>query len=257
MTKERKPDSRKKRQALDLARGASTYSADPSQLTLVVDPADVFFQKRVNDPVPDGAVLDVAARGVIEPVVVRKRDGESIVIAGRQRTKRVHVVNALVGTPYTGPIVAVREAIKRIEGTELHRTITTLCPHGLKVPVIVRADKTEAEALATTTSSDFWRHDDNDRVRRAEIAQRMALQGFTAAQIAGTMGGKLSAATISRYLKIDLTKPPTAKKARGKATRPPGRRIDEFAEKYSDTFTPREKKILAWIRGESNAAPEL
>lgn len=252
----KKPDVRSKHQAFEASRMGGAYSFDPANLTLVTDPDDPLYDKRVEDNIPDGAVLDIAAQGVIEPVVVRKRvigrNTTAVVIDGIQRTKRVLVANALLGQPYRGEIQAVQDAIERLKSAPIGRRVIELCPDGpLKVPAVMRADRTDAEAYDAKVSANFWRHDD-PVARRAEIAQRMQKHGRTLDEIAARMGG-CSTMTVRRMLAIDLSKP-REKHVRSVATRPSAKQVSSLFEQVRGEITEREEALLKWILKGGDAA---
>lgn len=251
----KKPDVRSKHQAFEASRMGGAYSFDPSNLTIPTDPTDPLYDKRWSDPIPDGAVLDAAAMGVIEPVVISKRvvgkNTLAVVVDGIQRVKRTLVVNALLGQQYRGEIQVVKDAIDRLKASPIGRRVIELCPDGpLRVPTTVRAG-TDADAYAAKVSANFWRHDDPVS-RRAEIAQRLQKHGHSVDEIAARMGG-CSTMTVRRMLAIDTTKP-REKKVRGGATRPSAKQVASLFEQVKGEITEREKALLKWILKGGDAA---
>ncbi len=231
---------------VEAARMGGVYSFWPHELVMITDPKDKLYDQHIEEEIPDGAVVNVAAHGILQTARVVRRDGEPIVIAGHQRTKRAHVVNHIVSVrKYDGTLKSVRDSIKRIEGNEeLVRRILQLAPKGVKVPAIVSTRTDEAHARAIKVAEQVWRRKEDPVAIQADEAQRMTELGFSVEDIATEMN--ISAATVRRYLKFDTSKPRERKK-RGKATRPGAKQIQVFFAKVKDKLNKRERLLLEWI----------
>src|SRR6185369_8617298 len=113
-------------QALDAQR-TPAFAFDPRDLVLVTDKRDPLFDLRVFRPITREAVEDVAIRGVHTPIRVKRRGDESVVVMGRQRTKRAMVANHLgAGQSYTGSLKSVHDAISELgQDVEFVKRLTT------------------------------------------------------------------------------------------------------------------------------------
>jgi hypothetical protein len=251
--------SRKHKHAFDAKRIDAT-SWDPNDLTLLTDPKDKLYDKHVEDEVPDEDVLNVAAVGVLQPIVIRKRehsDGrvEAVVIAGRQRTKRSLVVNALVGQPYRGSVKAVHAAIKRmttvLASIEIAKRVIAICPEGVRVPAVHRNRGDDASAREIKSVENAFRRREDPIVYLADDAQRLSELGRAPEEIAEAM--KCSVATVRRYLKMDTSKPRKPPQRRGKATRPSVKQLVSLREKINGGLTEREKALFDWWQGDGSS----
>jgi ParB family chromosome partitioning protein len=74
-------------------RGKTTWVIAPEDLILVTDEKDPLYDPRVKAPLDQSLVSNIGAFGVIEPVVVTRRDGQAVVVVGRQRVRAAREVN--------------------------------------------------------------------------------------------------------------------------------------------------------------------
>lgn len=242
--------TRRHRHAFNAKRIDGT-SWDPAELTLVTDPKDPLYDKHIEEEVPDDAVLNMAAVGVIQPIVIKKRGDDAVVIDGHQRTKRALIINALIGRPYKGKIQAVHDAIERMntkeESKEVAKRVVVYCPDGIMVPAVARNRGDDALARAVKASAQAFRRNEDPVAMAADEAQRHKELGRSPEAIAESM--RLSVATVKRYLKMDLSKPRAPKKKRGKATRPNFKQLVAWREKTNGELTKREICLLDWLMG--------
>lgn len=240
------PTTAKKKQALDAKRLGGYFAVMPADLVLVTDSSNEFYDLRVEDPIEEGAVLDVANEGILENIlVIRQKDG-IVVVDGHQRVKRALAANALIGHPYKGPVKAVHECIEKLKKSDVGKRIIELLADGpVQVPVKIGADDVK-QAWARKWSTNFWRHDD-PVIRHATIAQRMHAHGTPIPEIAARMN--TSVMSVRRYIKMDLTKPRMKPKKRGGDTRPRVKEIQNASVALEEKFTSRERVLVGWILG--------
>lgn len=189
------------------------FSFDPEELVLIEDPKHPLYDARVKLPLKPEFIANIAAIGVVEPVIVRRIDGKPVVIDGRQRVRAARVVNV--------------RARKNCETT-------------LKVPVVVR-NGDEADAYTVTVSLNEQRQDDPKREKIAK-AQRLSQLGRSEGDIALAMG--VSVPTVKRMLRAEVKASVPAKR-RGKATRPSAKKIQAVIDRAGGEIEP----ALQWAVG--------
>ena len=149
----------------------NAFSFNPKELVLVEDETDPLFDPRIKMPLDDALVKNIMFQGIIEPVVITKRDGQAIVIAGRQRVR------------------AAREANKRLE---------EMGKEPLNVPCVVRRGN-EADLFGVSISENENRQDDSP-LGKAEKCARYLSMGKSEEEAALTFG--VSKQCIQSWLKL-------------------------------------------------------
>lgn len=204
----------------------------PDELVVVTDPSLPGYDERLDAvPVTDERIRNFAAVGQIQPVSVLVVGDDLVINAGRQRWKRAMVINHIVGArPYTGKVKPVLDAIARIKGTSFAKWIADTCPNGVKLQFAVyRGDSMDAGRAAVSENE---QRDEDVREAKIRKAQRMAKQGHAAEDIADAFGFGVDAAAVAkvrRWLKVDLSAPPSKPKPRGAATRPSAKALTAAA----------------------------
>jgi len=65
----------------------------PEELTIVDDKAHWLYDPRVQVPPDEGFVADIEHRGIVQPIVVVKEDGKTLVVVGRRRVGAAKIIN--------------------------------------------------------------------------------------------------------------------------------------------------------------------
>lgn len=65
----------------------------PEELTIVDDKAHWLYDPRVQVPPDEAFVGDIEQRGIVQPIVVVKEDGKTLVVVGRRRTQAARIIN--------------------------------------------------------------------------------------------------------------------------------------------------------------------
>jgi len=65
----------------------------PEELTIVDDKAHWLYDPRVQVPPDEGFVADIEHRGIVQPIVVVKEDGKTLVVVGRRRVGAARIIN--------------------------------------------------------------------------------------------------------------------------------------------------------------------
>lgn len=242
----------KKKQAFDAPRLGGFFSYDPADLTLIVDPKDALYDEKVHEEVPDEDVLNAAAQGIQQSISIRRRGDLTIVTAGRQRTKRALVVNALMGVKYTGPVESVHDAIKRLstapKSVEVAKRIVVMMGKDiLYVPARGNNEGDEADARIIGFTENAFRRQDDPVMLRAIEAQRLERLGWDVTRIADKLG-PVSIPTVRRWLNLDLDKSRTKEK-RPKLVRPSAVALTKVHEKIAGKMTKRERVLIDWWLG--------
>lgn len=203
-----------KKQALQGSR-LNAFSMDPDDLVLITEKTDPLYDARVELPIDEAMVLNIMAVGVLEPVIVRKRENEPIVIDGRRRVKHAR---------------------------EANRRLAKAGKETVMVPTIVRRGD-EADAYTVTVSANEFRHQD-ERREKARKAQRLAQLGRSEGDIAVAMG--VSVPTVQKLLVLDPKRAATVKKARGPSPRPPAAKVRRLLDSGNGVLS-----ALVWnfVRG--------
>lgn len=209
--------------------------------------------ERLNDEIADEAILNMAALGQLQPVLVRANGKGLEVVEGRQRVKRALVINHLAGRhAYEGPLSSVKKAINRLTGSNLGKRVIAEAPKGIKVLVTVhRGD--EKEAMRAAVAANEHRHDDALE-RKIRKAKRLAKQGFAPEEIAEDFG--VSVATAKRWLTVEADKP---KGTRGKQSTAPTRaKLSAYHERLTapdaDEKAAKWAPVFAWLAGKGSRA---
>jgi hypothetical protein len=183
--------------AFDASR-ISAFGFDPDDLVLIEDPKHPLYDARIKLPLKPEFVANIKALGVIEPVIVRKIDGNPVVIDGRQRVRAALEANRQ----------------RKAEGLE-----------PMKVPAVERKGSA-GDAYAVTISTNEHRQEDALRAK-IEKAQRSHQLGNSEEDIATQFG--VSVPTVKRWLDAN-PKERGPRKARAAAKRPSANRLKAIAE---------------------------
>lgn len=243
-------------QALEAQR-APAFSYAPEDLTLVTDPRDPLYDRRVEGcAVPRERVLDVAIRGVHTPIQVRRRGDDSVVIAGKQRTKAALVCNAIgAGVPYKGHVKAVKVAIEEFGADEdLVKKVTAFMRgKPIRVKAMAANSGDDSAARMLMRSENAQRQDDAKADRIRDVQEEIEKYATPIAELAIAHG--VSEQTIARWSKVDLSAPAAAKGKRGKATRPSAKKVRAVYEALPEGDALRVP--VGWMLGEVSKADFL
>jgi hypothetical protein len=242
-------------QALDASR-TPAFTYEPDALILVTKPGERFYSPTVEDPIPDGDVLDAVSRGIKLSLLVRKTAHGDVVVAGRQRTKRALVVNHILGVKkYDGPIKSVRDTIARIKGTPIEERIieigTAKWPKGLMLRAFAENGGSDLDAEAAGIAEDEIRRGgsgQNNAIRAAR-ARQLSESGYPIDKIAETMRD-VSIVTLRRWINKDPGGKAKAGK-RGKATRPGAAKLKKVIERAEAANLAQSAiAALQWAAGD-------
>lgn len=161
---------KKAKRAFDASR-TNLWWFDPEDIYIVTDENDALYDPRVKLPVDQALVKNILHHGVLEPVVIVKRDGGAVVVDGRQRVR------------------AAREASKASQaqgGPEI------------RVPAVLRRGDNRG-LLGVMVSANEIRRDDSvtDKARKV---QRLMDAGYTEEELATVFG--VGKQTINNWLSI-------------------------------------------------------
>lgn len=234
-----------------------TPSLWPHEIKVIEDPAHALYDERLDLPVSDSAIRNFAVRGQVQPVAVRVDGKDLVLVEGRQRWKRAVVINHVAGVhPYKGKNAAVLDAIKRVTGTELADVVSERCGNGIKLRFDVFRGTEQAAAGAAISANE---HREDDPVEaKIRKAQRLAGNGFSPDDILTEFAGKVSLATVKRWLAVDLSKPKT-KKVRSRVVRPGAKKLEAARAHLLVAGHDQLASVVAWTLGLTKAAdvPEL
>lgn len=169
MEKQEKQQDKKQKVAFDAKRGTVFY-IDPEALVVIEDKDHPLYDPRIEMALKESFVLSIKARGVIEPVVIRKNGAAPEVVDGRQRVR------------------AAREANRRLKA-EGATPISVPC-------VQWRGD--DGEAFETAILLNEQREDDSP-LAKAQKANALLKKGRTEKQIADEVFG-VTPATIKAWV---------------------------------------------------------
>jgi ParB family chromosome partitioning protein len=140
---------------------------DPEKLVLVTDKSHALYDERIELPLDELTIRDIMARGVIEPVVVRRNgmsDGVAIheVVDGRQRVRHAREANRrLVETgriPVRVPAIRASGSDSDLLGVMIaaneHRTADGPMVLARKLQRYLSTGRTEQEAAVTFRRSE-------------------------------------------------------------------------------------------------------
>jgi len=65
----------------------------PEELTIVEDKTHWLYDPRVQSPPDEAFINDIEQRGIVQPIVVVKEDGKTLVVVGRRRTRAATIIN--------------------------------------------------------------------------------------------------------------------------------------------------------------------
>lgn len=250
-----------KKSSLDKGKRISAYTFDPLELTLITDPSDPLFDRRVNDamlpsdPLVTGFLLSIAIKGVETLISVKKRESangqEIIVRAGKQRTKGVHIVNALgAGVPYEGDVQAIHDAIAAFgEDVEFVKKITAFTGgRPLKIRAFPANAGDDAAARLSMEIENTYRRGNSVVESIRSVQAEHEKFGTSIEDLA--FGRGVTEPTIRRWLKLDTYAEKKTKPARTAPKPPTQKRIKSFAFLMASVLTEREKLLLGWVHGE-------
>ncbi len=253
-------------QALDASR-TPAFTFKPQDLILVTDPKERFYSPTVNDPVSDLDVLDCATRGILVSIRVRRTDRGSIVTAGRQRTKRALIVNALTGVaPYTGDLSSVVDAIERLKDSSIGQRVVELAIKNFEqggVMLFARAANsgTETEEEANGLVEDEMRRGGSGYPWdvRARRAVQLIERGQPIEVVAAGMQD-VTVETLKRWIaklnagETSAPKPKKERAPRATSTRPKFKIVKKLYARAAEVggLSPREFAILDFVMGKMN-----
>lgn len=160
----------------DGAKNLTGYQFAPEDLNIATDKLDPLYDSRAMEQVDDSFVQTIVKRGIIQPVVITKKDGKPWIVAGRRRTlgaRKANEIRAGMGMP---PVLV---PCKYERGTD--------------------------EQLAETIIIENEHRKDDNVIQKAEKASRLLNMGYGVKDI-GPMFG-VSTQTINNWLSyLDLPK---------------------------------------------------
>lgn len=246
-------EKRKSHHPLEGGSRISAYTFDTDELTIITDPKDPLYDRRVEDPLTREFLLSIAAKGVETPIAVRRRGAQSIVVRGKQRTKGVHVINAIgAGVPYIGGIKSIHVAINSLSADETFVKQVALFTRGkpIKIRALPANAGDERDARLSMRIENAHRHGDLLAERIRYVHDEIERFGTSYEDLALAEG--VTVATIKRWQKHDSNSPRTKSSRRGKLTRPSPKQITALSERVQAHLTPRERALLDWVQGRSN-----
>lgn len=166
----------------EASRGKTTWAFKPEDLVLVTDKSDPLYDPRVEDPIDEAMVNNIAYFGVREPITVTRRDGKAVVVNGRTRVRAA--------------IIANRRLVE--QGKE-----------PIQVPAVTASDEDD-DLFGLMISLNEQRHDDGPLTKAKKAARMLELCGGNRAKVCVAFG--ITGPTLSNWLKVfDLA--PAVKKA--------------------------------------------
>lgn len=230
-------------------RRAQAFTFAPDELTLITDPKDPLFDKRVYLPIDRGMVLSVAAQGVIEPIGARRRDEESVVVFGKQRTKATTVANQLgAGVEYLGTLKPILEALAEFGADEtfVGQLRTLMGGKAIRIPAVGRNAGEDSDARSVMRIENAHRQGDpvRERIRAAQLA--VEKHGDSPEDIA--RDENVDVKTVKRWLAMDVSNG-VRKPKRGLAKGPSKAKLKTYRDHKE---TPKGMKVfLGWLIGEN------
>lgn len=146
-------------------------SIPPEALVIITDPNHPSYDERVHLPSPGWLVESIDEDGVLQPIKIAAKDGQYIVLDGRQRVKAARIVNEL----------------RRARG---------------EAPIKILCHPTRADDRAQTrimVKMNEQRQDD-DPLTRARKMNRLAVQGYSTDEIASHFAK--SVAFVAQHLAL-------------------------------------------------------
>lgn len=159
------------KQAIVGASRLNAFSVDPKSLTIITDEQSPLYDERINLPLNENLVLNVAAFGVKQPVIITKDGDTLVVVDGRQRVR------------------AAVEANRRLkkEGKE-----------PLRIPVMLQRGD-DADLFGMSIFLNEQRQNDS-MLTKAGKAQRLLNLGRSEDEVAVVFG--TSSAAIRQWVKL-------------------------------------------------------
>lgn len=136
-------------QGVNWAKRREHFAVPPERLTLVTDKAHYLYDASVEAPLDETSILNVMAKGIIEPVIVAMEDDKLLVADGRSRTRWA---------------LAANERLKK-EGSE-----------PILVPILMRRGE-EKDLFGVMVSSKIHRKVDSPLETARKVARFRAMQG--------------------------------------------------------------------------------
>lgn len=240
-------DPSRPRTALTGGSRLNAYTFDARELTLITDVKDPLYDKRIERTITRERVLEIALRGVETPITVRRREGKNIVSKGKQRTKTVHVVNAIAaGVPYTGSIKAVLHAIKEFSADEalVKQLVSFTKGKPLKIKAVAGNSGEDKDVRLSMRAENAHRDGDSLTERIKYVQEEHEKYGTSIEELA--IAENVHTGTIRRWLKRDADATPVKAP---KAKRPSMKAVIELAEQIGGDLTPRERSIVDFVNG--------
>lgn len=245
-------------QALEASR-TPAFTFKPQDLIMVTTPGERFYSPTVEDEIPDADVMDTALRGVLQSLRVRRTDKGSVVTAGRQRTKRALVVNALLGIPYTGSVNAVFLAIERLKASPMGDRIVEIAlkkhgAEGIMLRAFAANSGTEADEEINGVAEDEMRRGGSGCPWdvRARRAQQLIESGQPIERVAESMTD-VTVPTLKRWIaKLNAGQTSAEPKKVRTASSRPKAKILKKVFRYAGSaagLTPRERTLIYFVMG--------
>jgi ParB family chromosome partitioning protein len=199
---------------------------EPEKLVLVTDKDSPYYDTRVEGKPAPELVESILRQGVIKPIVVTKdKDGNAIVVDGRQRVKAALVANERL----------------RADGSKT-----------VRVPGVHRSGSHKALVGVSISANEIRRED--DLLIKADKAQRLINMGYSREEIAVTFG--VTNPTIKNWLAIEeLAEPVKAEIQAGTfaASHAPKLAKLEEAEQVAEMQRLQKEKAVKKPRGKKGA----
>lgn len=268
---------RKKTAVADASR-SNIYNVYPETLVLVTDKDHPLYHKKVHLPVSEKMVKSIIAKGVIQPIIVRKNGTDLEVVAGRQRTKNAVEANKRMvaegGTAIRVPIIIRNESDAESAGTnvvtnEIQQAEDVVEKAAHANFLRKRFGKTDAELAedygVILNTIKVWAKLDElckevqEAIRRGEISFTVAVDNLADVkreeQVAAMQ--KLIASAPQRRI-VGGEGGGSEGGGGGKAESP----ISRLRRLYRDedamgALTPREKTLLDWVFGQATSGDLL
>ncbi len=158
------------KQALN-AKRSDMFRLLPEQLTLITDKYHPLYDPRVEEPLDEGLIANIAMYGVLEPIIVRKNGDKIEVVAGRQRVKATAEANRQLSAEGKQPIY---------------------------IPAIVKGGE-DKDLFGILISENELRRDDG-MIQKGEKARRLHNMGYSVQEIATTFG--VSRQAVDNWLNV-------------------------------------------------------
>ena len=144
---------------------------EPDELNIATEPTDPLYDSRVMEKIDDAFVQSIIKYGIIQPVVISKRDEQPWVTAGRRRTLGARIAN------------------ERLKPTG---------HPGVLVPCVYKTGNDELNFERMVAENEHRKPD--NVINKAEKCQRLIDMGRSVSDIANIFG--VSTQTINNWLSL-------------------------------------------------------